>query len=100
MARNPDLETTAREIPIPMAALNGTRVEYLPAPTAEEVAHREAAGACAVCDFHVKGCWCRWCGVCSRWWVSERPAARKPDADHHGTEPATCPPCIAAARTP
>jgi hypothetical protein len=79
-----------------------TGPSYVSAPDAERARDLRQAGACAVCDVRAKGCWCRWCPACSRFWLAYRSARRNPDldADHHGVKAETCAPCAASALDP
>jgi hypothetical protein len=73
---------------------------YLPIPTANEVQDREAAGACPVCDMRAKGCYCRWCEACRRYWLALRSSLRDPEAEHHhGIKGEACAPCAARSRS-
>jgi hypothetical protein len=96
MARNPDLETTARELPVAMAGL-GRTVQYMPEPTAVEASYRHDAGTCAVCDVSAKGCWCRFCPTCDRVWLAMKSAERDDERPHHGIKEEECPECAADA---
>lgn len=94
---DPDLTDTERDLEVPAAVLTKTRILYSRPPTPEEAAYAEERGICAVCDVSTRGCWCRWCGTCSRFYMAIKSTARTPGGDHHGIKVERCPTCMAAA---